>query len=252
MGDTLDFKWQGWSKGGKNQNAKKSLGLQTKPKKTPRPKFNQKKSHAEFLSHKNFQKTLNEITITNLQIVLNTSQKSLLKSSCPKKNTCRYFLTQKNPEIENFKSKKILRSSLSLELRVPHPKRMLLLQNSPKNYCGKCSVMKFVWDPLCHSSGAFSVYWVEASSNDLSKSCPKTALSYLVTSARLSNYSGERNDNVIRTKHLMGKRTLHIQLNLSSTATLGTEESVHCREVETRVNVWTVRQKKWPLRRVGL
>ena len=26
-------------------------------------------------------------------------------------------------------------------------------------------------------------------------------------------------------------------------ATLGTEESVHCREVETRVNVWTVCQK---------
>ena len=49
----------------------------------------------------------------------------------------------------------------------------------------------------------------------------------------------------------MGKRTLHRQLNLSTTASLGTEESVHCREVETRVNVWTVRQKKWPLRRVG-
>ena len=29
----------------------------------------------------------------------------------------------------------------------------------------------------------------------------------------------------------MGKRTLHIQLNLSKTVTLGTEESVHCREV---------------------
>ena len=55
----------------------------------------------------------------------------------------------------------------------------------------------------------------------------------------------------VRTKHLMGKRTLHIQLNLSSTATLGTEDSVHCRAVETRVNVWTFRQKKWPLRRVG-
>jgi len=39
-----------------------------------------------------------------------------------------------------------------------------------------------------------------------------------------------------------------IQLNLSTTATLGTEESGICKEVETRVNVWTVRQKKkWPL-----
>ena len=78
-------------------------------------------------------------------------------------------------------------------------------------------------------------------------------LQYLILRHRppLSNYSGERNDDVMRTKHLTGKRTLHRQLNLSTTATLGTEGSVHCREVETRVNVWTVRQKKWPLRRVG-
>ena len=34
-----------------------------------------------------------------------------------------------------------------------------------------------------------------------------------------------------------------IQLNLSSTATLGTKEGSYCREVETRVNVWIVRQK---------
>ena len=44
-----------------------------------------------------------------------------------------------------------------------------------------------------------------------------------------------------------------IQLNLSSTATLGTAECIHRREVETRVNVWTARQKNitvvlgWPL-----
>ena len=36
--------------GGKNQNPKKSLGLQTKPK----------KSHSKFPSYKNFQKALNE------------------------------------------------------------------------------------------------------------------------------------------------------------------------------------------------
>ena len=37
---------------------------------------------------------------------------------------------------------------------------------------------------------------------------------------------------------------LTIQLNLSTTATSGTEESGRCREVETRVTVCTVRQKK--------
>ena len=55
-GNTPDFKWREWSNGGKNQNPKKSLGLQTKPKKIPVPKFNPQKSNAEFASHKNFQK----------------------------------------------------------------------------------------------------------------------------------------------------------------------------------------------------
>ena len=44
-----------------------------------------------------------------------------------------------------------------------------------------------------------------------------------------------------------------LQFNLSITATLGSEKSGHCGEVETRMNVWTVCQKKmapaekWPL-----
>ena len=39
-----------------------------------------------------------------------------------------------------------------------------------------------------------------------------------------------------------------IQLKFSKTATLGTEESGHCRvRFKTRVIVWTVRQKKQPL-----
>ena len=37
---------------------------------------------------------------------------------------------------------------------------------------------------------------------------------------------------------------LKVQLNLSTTSILGTEESGHCREVETRGNVWTVHPKK--------
>ena len=42
-GGTLDFKWQGWSNGGKNQNLKKFLDQNLTPK----------KSCAEFLSRKN-------------------------------------------------------------------------------------------------------------------------------------------------------------------------------------------------------
>ena len=36
-GSTPDFRWRGWSNGGKNQNPKNSLGLQTKPQKIPGP-----------------------------------------------------------------------------------------------------------------------------------------------------------------------------------------------------------------------
>ena len=36
--------------------------------------------------------------------------------------------------------------------------------------------------------------------------------------------------------------SLDLQLNLSTTATLGIEESGRCSEVETRGNVWTVYQ----------
>ena len=50
-----------------------------------------------------------------LPILFNTPKKSLLKSSYPKKYLPN-FRTQKNPGIENFKPKKILRSSLSLEI----------------------------------------------------------------------------------------------------------------------------------------
>ena len=47
--------------GAKMKTPKKSLGFKQNPK-NPGPKFNPKKSHAEFLSHKNFQKALNDIT----------------------------------------------------------------------------------------------------------------------------------------------------------------------------------------------
>ena len=52
----------------------------------------------------------------NFQIVLKSQNKSLLKSSHPKEYLPN-STTQKNPGIENFKPKKILWSSLSLEIR---------------------------------------------------------------------------------------------------------------------------------------
>ena len=56
----------------------------------------------------------------NFQIVLKSQNKSLLKSSHPKEYLPN-STTQKNPGIENFKPKKILWSSLSLEIRSTPP-----------------------------------------------------------------------------------------------------------------------------------
>jgi len=64
-----------------------------------------KKSHAEFPSHKNFQKALNDITGKIETLVLNT-QKNPYLNQATQKNTCPNFPTQKHPEIENFKPKK--------------------------------------------------------------------------------------------------------------------------------------------------
>ena len=110
-GGSPDFKWQGWSNGEKKSKPKKkSVGLQTKLKKIPRPKFNPqiKKSHAEFPSHKNFQKALNDITrrIETLVFIpkkLPTSiklpKKYLPKFSNPKNSRNRKFRPPKNPSI---------------------------------------------------------------------------------------------------------------------------------------------------------
>ena len=59
-------------------------------------------------------------TMTNLQIVLDTPKNPYLNQANPK-NTCQNFPTPKNPETENLKPQKILRSSLSLEIQSTPP-----------------------------------------------------------------------------------------------------------------------------------
>ena len=132
-GVTPDFKWQGWSNGGKNQNPKKSLGLQTNAKNSLDQILSPQKSHAEFPSHKNFQRNYTarirrdhtqELshagTITTLQIVWNT-QKNPYLNQPTQKNTCQNFSTPKNPQIENFTPIKILHHPCHLKSRVPPP-----------------------------------------------------------------------------------------------------------------------------------
>ena len=67
----------------------KFLGLQTKPKELPGPKFNPQKNPVP--SHKNFQEALNDITIINLQIVLNTQNNLYVNQTAQK--TCENFPT---------------------------------------------------------------------------------------------------------------------------------------------------------------
>ena len=93
-------------------------------------KLTPKKSHAEFLSLKNFQKVLNDITCllclvvnfihrttrsrytgttTNLHIVLNTEKNQ--------KHTCPILLPKNIPESKISNPKKVVRSSRSLEVQ---------------------------------------------------------------------------------------------------------------------------------------
>ena len=107
---TPDFRWQGLLNGGKNQNPKKSWDQTLTLKISP----------AEFPSHKNFQKALCDITRKIEALVWNT-QKTPSSIKLNQKNTSQNFPTQKNLEIENFKPKKILPLSLSLEIRSTPP-----------------------------------------------------------------------------------------------------------------------------------
>ena len=94
----------------KNQNTKKFLGLQTKPKELPGPKFNQQKNLV--LSHKNFQDVLNDITVMKLQIVFNTQNNPYLNQTA-QKILAKLFLPKQIP-----KSKISKRNPLIIPLRL--------------------------------------------------------------------------------------------------------------------------------------
>ena len=80
---------------GKKSKPPKFLGLQTKPKELPGPKFNPQKNPVP--SHKNFQEALNDITIINLQILLNT-QKNLHINQTGQKILAKIFTLKQIPE----------------------------------------------------------------------------------------------------------------------------------------------------------
>ena len=108
-GGTPEFKWQGWSNGGKNQNPKKSVGLQTKPQKIPGPKFNPPKIPCRISQPQKFPGSIKWHYTKNRNISFEYPKKS-------QKILAKIFLPQKFPN-RKFQTPKLLRSSLSLVIR---------------------------------------------------------------------------------------------------------------------------------------
>ena len=83
---------------GKNQNPPKIAGPKFNPPKNPVP------------SHKNFQKALNDITIMNLQIVLNTPKNPFLNQAAPKKFLPKFSYPNKrrSPKLQTKKDRLII------------------------------------------------------------------------------------------------------------------------------------------------
>ena len=82
--------------GAKIITRKTPLGFKQNPQIVPEPKFNPKKSHAEFPSRKHFQKALNDITRKKETLVLNTPKNPYLNQ--PKKILAQIFPTKKIPK----------------------------------------------------------------------------------------------------------------------------------------------------------
>ena len=97
--------------GAKVKTQKNPLGFKQNPKKSLDQNLPPQKSHAEFLTHKKFQKALNGIKWKIVTLVLN-NQKIPYLNQATQKMTCQNFLAQKNPKIKNLKPKKIFWLSL--------------------------------------------------------------------------------------------------------------------------------------------
>ena len=121
-----NFKWQGWSNGGKNKNPKKYLNQKLPP---PPPPTKKENPMPNFRSLKVYRKQ-NKFVCTLFAELRDRDtralprnfrlfwipKESLLKWSHPKKYLPN-FPTQKNPGLENFKRQKILQSFPSLEIQ---------------------------------------------------------------------------------------------------------------------------------------
>ena len=118
VGGTSDFLVTGMIEWRLKSKPPKSLGLQTKPKKIPAPKFNPQKIPWRISEPLKFQESINLYNTKNTPPPLPPKEKKIpTYTELPKIILAKTFLPKKNPKMENFKPKKILRSSPSLEIR---------------------------------------------------------------------------------------------------------------------------------------
>ena len=121
-GGTLDFKWQGLLNGGKNQNPPKFLDQNLTPK----------KFHAQFLSHKNFQKALKWYNMKNRNVcngvfVFVYSYAAGIWGNYHESSDC-FEYPQKNPYLNQATKKYLPKFSYSknfLKSKISNPNKFL-------------------------------------------------------------------------------------------------------------------------------
>ena len=112
-------KWRELSNGGKNQNPKKSLGLQTKPKKIPGPKFNPQKLQCQISQPWKFPESIKWYNYYESSNCFENNQKSVLKSSYPKKYLLKLSYSKKILKSKIWDPKKSFDHPCHLKSGVP-------------------------------------------------------------------------------------------------------------------------------------
>ena len=136
-------------------------GLKQNPKNSLDQNLTPKKSHTEFPSHKNFQRNYAAQIRGNYHEssdCFESPKKSLLKSSYPKNNLPKFSYPKKSRN-RNFQTPKILRSSLSLQIRSTLPLRTRSWLNQHDELNSRVTVPLSVDPEFFHVFGIANSPW---------------------------------------------------------------------------------------------
>ena len=126
-GGTLDFKWQGWLSGGKNQNPQKFLDQNLTPQ----------KFHAQFLSNKNFRKALKWYNMKNRNVcngvfVFVYSYTAGIHGNYHESSDC-FEYPQKNPYLNQATKKILVKIFLLKKFQTQKNPSIILVTWNPEN-----------------------------------------------------------------------------------------------------------------------